>query len=159
MRIKSFIISYSQLFLAGKGFEADKLNSSVENATFRNTEEPMSQLDPTDINGYLEHHHQLIIHSALEDAKKESLAKSTTVFDDYISNLWENQRQAIIKGSGWKRNLKENNASISNSLNLDNPIIPEIPFNNNNNNPLPPSNNNNNGSNNNFYINPSFSNV
>lgn len=119
----------------------------------------MSQLDPTDINGYLEHHHQLIIHSALEDAKKESLAKSTTVFDDYISNLWENQRQAIIKGSGWKRNLKENNASISNSLNLDNPIIPEIPFNNNNNNPLPPSNNNNNCSNNNFYINPSFSNV
>lgn len=126
----------------------------------------MSQLDPTDINGYLEHHHQLIIHSALENAKKESLSKSTTVFDDYISNMWENQRQAIIKGSGWKRNLKENNASISNSLNLDNPIIPEIPFNinnNNNNNSNNNSNNSNNNNNNNnnysCYINPSFSNV
>jgi nuclear pore complex protein Nup93 len=57
--------------LAGKGFDADKLSRNLQSVNVKSTFEPLEPLAETDVDGYLRHEYDMIVLTAIEEAKKE----------------------------------------------------------------------------------------
>lgn len=56
--------------LAGKGFDVEKYRRSLSKIDLKTAFEPLEPLAETDIDGYLKHEHNMIILTAIEEAKK-----------------------------------------------------------------------------------------
>ena len=57
--------------LATKGFDAEKLAQNLHAINLKTTFEPLEPLSETDLEGYLRHEHDMIILTAIQEAKKE----------------------------------------------------------------------------------------
>jgi nuclear pore complex protein Nup93 len=57
--------------LAGKGYDAEKLSRSLNSINIKTTFEPLEPIAETDIESYLRHEHDMIILTAIEEAKKK----------------------------------------------------------------------------------------
>ena len=58
-------------FLAGKGVDTDKLNRNLNAINIKTTFEPIQGVEERDIEGYLKHEHELLILTAIEEAKRQ----------------------------------------------------------------------------------------
>jgi hypothetical protein len=57
--------------LARQGFDTEKLTQNLSSIDLKTTFEPLESISETDLESYLKHEHELIVLSAIEEAKKE----------------------------------------------------------------------------------------
>lgn len=61
----------SQYLLASKGFNLDNLSRNLTSIDLRRTFEPQEALAETDLDGFLRHEHEMLLLTAIEEAKQE----------------------------------------------------------------------------------------
>lgn len=66
-----FFITQSILLLAGRNFDAQGLQKSLQALSIKTSYEPLEAIADTDIEAFLNHHHEMVIVTAIEEAKKE----------------------------------------------------------------------------------------
>ena len=59
-----------QRLLLSRGYDADSLTEEINTMDFEIIENAAEKLESTDIEGYLAHHHDMIILGAIEDARR-----------------------------------------------------------------------------------------
>jgi hypothetical protein len=57
--------------LSKKGFDTEKLQVQLSRVELKDTFEPVEPLHETDLEGYLQHEHEMLLLTAIEEAKKE----------------------------------------------------------------------------------------
>lgn len=57
--------------MARQGFDTEKLTQNLSSIDLKTTFEPLESISETDLESYLKHEHELIVLSAIEEAKKE----------------------------------------------------------------------------------------
>lgn len=65
------LFCYRQILLARQGFDTEKLTQNLSSIDLKTTFEPLESISETDLESYLKHEHELIVLSAIEEAKKE----------------------------------------------------------------------------------------
>jgi nuclear pore complex protein Nup93 len=65
------LVLHRNYLLSGSGVDAEKLSRNLHAIDLKSTFEPIQTITDTDIDAYLKHEHNLIILTAIEEAKKE----------------------------------------------------------------------------------------
>lgn len=61
----------SQYLLSKKGYDTEKLQVKLSRVELKDSFEPIEPLHETDLEGYLQHEHEMLLLTAIEEAKKE----------------------------------------------------------------------------------------
>lgn len=134
----------AQRMLARSGYDPEKLTKDLTRINLQRSFEPYQPLGDTDVEGYLKHHHDIVILTAIEEAKKSTILQSKENFDRVIDDDWSKARQTLTASFAqewgkyaapdWSGNtpMRRGNKPISQmgdrSMVLS-PIAPRTPFN------------------------------
>ena len=67
-----FLFWYSsQYLLSKKGYDTEKLQVKLSRVELKDSFEPIEPLHETDLEGYLQHEQEMLLLTAIEEAKKE----------------------------------------------------------------------------------------
>ncbi|KAL6074513.1 Nucleoporin nup93 [Balamuthia mandrillaris] len=97
---KSATKNMGQSLLAEKRFDAEKLARSLNAINLKTTFGPLEPLSETDVEGYLKHEHNMIILTAIQEAKNETI---TRFKENYVRNMerdWENSKPDLLEALG-----------------------------------------------------------
>jgi hypothetical protein len=64
------------------------------------------RLDCTDLDGYLSHHHDMIILTAMNDARRRSQARERSVQRKWLLDNWSSSRQSFLESLGHRPQLR-----------------------------------------------------
>eukprot|EP00742_Colponemidia_sp_Colp-10_P004545 GILJ01004851.1.p1 GENE.GILJ01004851.1~~GILJ01004851.1.p1 ORF type:complete len:905 (+),score=132.16 GILJ01004851.1:60-2717(+) len=82
--------------LAGKGFNSEKLDRELKQLHLKKTFEPLEPLGETDVDSYLQHHHDMIILAAMEEAKHETISKFQDSTLRFMQQEWEESKKLML---------------------------------------------------------------
>ncbi|CAK4932188.1 unnamed protein product [Aphanomyces euteiches] len=80
----------AQFLLAGRGFDAEKLSRELKQSELKASFEPKDPLGDCDLEGFLRHHHEMIVVTAIEEA----MAATTRSAQQSALNSLNNEFQA-----------------------------------------------------------------
>ena len=83
--------------LAQQNFNAEDLNRSVQHMDLQAREVMSKELGDTDIPGYLKHHYDMIVITAVDEAAKSALEDAESVQSSWMNAEWGDQRQGNKK--------------------------------------------------------------
>jgi nuclear pore complex protein Nup93 len=66
-----FSILISQILLASRGVDPEKLRKILTTIDLKTAYEPLEPIEETDVEGYLKHEQELIILTAIEESKRD----------------------------------------------------------------------------------------
>eukprot|EP00029_Vermamoeba_vermiformis_P006383 TRINITY_DN2483_c0_g1_i2.p1 TRINITY_DN2483_c0_g1~~TRINITY_DN2483_c0_g1_i2.p1 ORF type:complete len:833 (-),score=260.37 TRINITY_DN2483_c0_g1_i2:26-2524(-) len=97
----------AQILLARQGFDTEKLTQNLSSIDLKTTFEPLESISETDLESYLKHEHELIVLSAIEEAKKETIEQYNSNFISRMEDEWEEKKREIIEmltqtGPAWE---------------------------------------------------------
>ena len=93
--------------LAGRGFDADKVAQTLNSIQVTQAFEPMQPLEDTDVEGYLKNEHELMIVSAMEESRRETMSSFQTHFEARLRSDWEVSKKRIFESIGHLRMLND----------------------------------------------------
>eukprot|EP00636_Phaeomonas_parva_P018277 CAMPEP_0118865930 /NCGR_PEP_ID=MMETSP1163-20130328/10014_1 /TAXON_ID=124430 /ORGANISM="Phaeomonas parva, Strain CCMP2877" /LENGTH=139 /DNA_ID=CAMNT_0006800199 /DNA_START=308 /DNA_END=724 /DNA_ORIENTATION=- len=74
--------------LAERNFNAEELTRNVRHLELQAQYEPMEPLGQTDIAGYLQHHHEMVIITAIEETKLAAARDAAAAQDQWLLDDW-----------------------------------------------------------------------
>lgn len=89
------------VLLASKGINTDELGRGLAEIHVKAAAlEPMEQIRSTDVEGFLRNQHEMILLTAIEDAKKETLRSYQENYQSYLSSEWNQTKHELLEGLG-----------------------------------------------------------
>ena len=82
--------------LARRGYDADKLARSLNAIDLRTPFEPLDALADTDVVGYLQHQHELVVVTAVMEAKKETVASFERAYVASLEAEWDEKKRELL---------------------------------------------------------------
>jgi nuclear pore complex protein Nup93 len=76
------------MLLANKGFDATRIARALQSIDLKSTFEPLDAIDDTDLDAYLQHQHDLLILTAIEEAKRLTSDEFHTSFMQQMEEDW-----------------------------------------------------------------------
>ncbi|KAJ3383827.1 hypothetical protein HDU92_003919 [Lobulomyces angularis] len=92
--------------LANKGYDAEKVAETLEQIDFAGTFESLNPIQDTDVESYLQHQHEIIVLSAVEDGRKQCVDDFEINFEKNLTRDWEISRKRIFEELGQRKALK-----------------------------------------------------
>eukprot|EP00941_MAST-03F_sp_MAST-3F-sp1_P004560 g4560.t1 len=86
----------AQRMLARSGYDPEKLQKDLVRINLQRSFEPYEPLGDTDVEGYLKHHHDIVILTAIEEAKKSTVLQSQENFDRVMDDDWQKAKATMI---------------------------------------------------------------
>lgn len=83
--------------LAQRSFDAEELSREITSMELDAHYQPVQPLGATDIEGYLSHHHDMILVTAIEEAKKSVEEDFHAVIDSWQWEKWQADKDEILK--------------------------------------------------------------
>ena len=93
--------------LAGRGFDAEKLNHELNAIELKASYEPLEPLGATDIEEYLRHHHDMVVLTAVLETGKETDEFCDELAQKQLDSDWELAKKSLIEDMGHYRGKYE----------------------------------------------------
>eukprot|EP00164_Ancoracysta_twista_P017493 GFYU01029826.1.p1 GENE.GFYU01029826.1~~GFYU01029826.1.p1 ORF type:complete len:663 (-),score=185.63 GFYU01029826.1:114-2102(-) len=100
-----------RILLSQNGIDIEKLNRTVNEIDLKPTYQPLEEIKTTDIASFLRHQHHMIIVSAIEEAKKDTIHQFERDYVNHLEATWEKERQDIRLRAGqqqWREGYDKN---------------------------------------------------
>ena len=97
----------AQYLLACRGFNVEKQQRSITAISVKNDFEPVEALADTDLDGYLKHRREIIICTAIEEAKKNTIEQFEESSLQNMFRDWEDRRSQVLEMLGHLRRPEE----------------------------------------------------
>lgn len=98
-------IDKANFLLAAKGIDAEKLSKELQAFELSPEFQPETPLGETDIDGYLTHHHEMIILTAIEDVNRRTMAATHDRMNQAMIDDFEAAKQRLLEDLGGAKQL------------------------------------------------------
>lgn len=98
--------------LAQRTFDAEGLSREVKAIQLKSHYDPMEKLDSTDIDGYLAHHQDMIVLTALDEAKRISEDDIQDLQRRWAAEEWSKSRKHFLESLGLRSQRWSSDSSI-----------------------------------------------
>ncbi|CAM9251977.1 unnamed protein product, partial [Chrysoparadoxa australica] len=88
--------------LSTRNFDAEQLGTEVTSMQLQATYEPLEPLGETDIDGYLAHHHDMIVVTAVQEANKAAQDMALLQQKEWEWDDWRRGKQLLMEDMGHK---------------------------------------------------------
>ncbi|KAJ0411031.1 hypothetical protein ATCC90586_003633 [Pythium insidiosum] len=93
-------VDKANFLLAAKGIDAEKLSKELQSFELTPGFEPETPLGQTDIDGYLTHHHEMIILTAIEDVNRRTMEATHERMNQAMIDDFERAKQQLLEDLG-----------------------------------------------------------
>uniref|UniRef100_A0AAV1T126 Nuclear pore protein n=1 Tax=Peronospora matthiolae TaxID=2874970 RepID=A0AAV1T126_9STRA len=90
----------ANFLLAAKGIDAEKLRKELEHFELSQELEPQTVLGETDLEGYLAHHHEMIVLTAIEDVTRRTVEAVHDRMNCAMIDDFEGDKQRLLESLG-----------------------------------------------------------
>uniref|UniRef100_M4BKV2 Nuclear pore protein n=1 Tax=Hyaloperonospora arabidopsidis (strain Emoy2) TaxID=559515 RepID=M4BKV2_HYAAE len=90
----------ANFLLAAKGIDAEKLRKELEHFELSQELEPQTVLGETDLEGYLAHHHEMIVLTAIEDVTRRTVEAVHDRMNRAMIDDFEEDKQRLLESLG-----------------------------------------------------------
>lgn len=98
-------VDKANFLLAAKGIDAEKLSKELQAFELAPEFQPETPLGDTDIEGYLTHHHEMIILTAIEDVNRRTMAATHDRMNQAMIDDFEQAKQRLLEDLGGSKQL------------------------------------------------------
>uniref|UniRef100_K3WG49 Nuclear pore protein n=1 Tax=Globisporangium ultimum (strain ATCC 200006 / CBS 805.95 / DAOM BR144) TaxID=431595 RepID=K3WG49_GLOUD len=98
-------IDKANFLLAAKGIDAEKLSKELQAFEITPEFQPETPLGETDIEGYLTHHHEMIILTAIEDVNRRTMEATHDRMNQAMIDDFEIAKQRLLEDLGGSKQL------------------------------------------------------
>ncbi|KAI9915124.1 hypothetical protein PsorP6_008388 [Peronosclerospora sorghi] len=98
-------VNKANFLLAAKGIDAEKLNKELEQFEIAHEFEPETPLGDTDLEGYLAHHHEMIVLTAIEDVNRRTMETTHDRMNRAMIDDFEGAKQRLLEELGGAKEL------------------------------------------------------
>lgn len=95
----------ANFLLASKGIDAEKLSKDLQAFELAPEFQPETPLGATDIDGYLTHHHEMIILTAIEDVNRRTMEATHDRMNQAMIDDFELAKQRLLEDLGGAKQL------------------------------------------------------
>jgi hypothetical protein len=89
-----------RMLLSERKFDSDGLTHDISSMDFEAVVDAAEKLESTDIEGYLAHHHDIIILGAVEDARRAAEDDAQTMERRWAASNWKSAREEFLQNLG-----------------------------------------------------------
>ncbi len=104
--------SKGDLLMAQRGFNVEKYRRALNAIDLKAAFEPLEPLRETDIDGYLRHEHNMILLSAVEEAKKLTSNHFYKNYDNYLDQDWRSAKIELVRILDLNHGSEKNGQSV-----------------------------------------------
>ncbi|CAH0475707.1 unnamed protein product [Peronospora belbahrii] len=90
----------ANFLLASKGINAEKLSQELEQFEITQAFEPETPLGETDLEGYLAHHHEMIVLTAMEDVNRQTIQATHDHMNRAMIDDFEDTKKRLLEDLG-----------------------------------------------------------
>ena len=87
----------ANFLLASKGIDAEKLSKELQQFEIASEFEPETPLGETDLEGYLAHHHEMIVLTAIEDVNRRTVEATHDRMNRAMIDDFEDAKQRLLE--------------------------------------------------------------
>ncbi|TYZ59692.1 hypothetical protein PybrP1_007909 [[Pythium] brassicae (nom. inval.)] len=98
-------VDKANFLLAAKGIDAEKLSKELQAFELAPEFQPETPLGETDIEGYLTHHHEMIILTAIEDVSRRTMEATHDRMNQAMIDDFEAAKQRLLEDLGGAKHL------------------------------------------------------
>ncbi|RLN69275.1 hypothetical protein BBP00_00000485 [Phytophthora kernoviae] len=95
----------ANFLLAAKGIDAEKLSKELQSFEIAPEFEPETPLGETDLEGYLAHHHEMIVLTAIEDVNQRTVEATHDRMNRAMIDDFEEAKQRLLEDLGGAKQL------------------------------------------------------
>ncbi|KAG6609964.1 nuclear pore complex protein Nup93-like protein [Phytophthora cinnamomi] len=95
----------ANFLLAAKGIDAEKLSKELQHFEIAPEFEPETPLGETDLEGYLAHHHEMIVLTAIEDVNRRTVEATHDRMNRAMIDDFEDAKQRLLEDLGGAKQL------------------------------------------------------
>ncbi|RLN72634.1 hypothetical protein BBJ28_00018322 [Nothophytophthora sp. Chile5] len=95
----------ANFLLAAKGIDAEKLSKELQAFDIAPEFEPETPLGETDLDGYLAHHHEMIVLTAIEDVNRRTMEATHDRMNRAMIDDFEGAKQRLLEDLGGAKQL------------------------------------------------------
>ncbi|KUG00565.1 Nuclear pore complex protein Nup93 [Phytophthora nicotianae] len=95
----------ANFLLAAKGIDAEKLSKELKQFEIAPEFEPETPLGETDLEGYLAHHHEMIVLTAIEDVNRRTVEATHDRMNRAMIDDFEDAKQRLLEDLGGAKQL------------------------------------------------------
>lgn len=95
----------ANFLLAAKGIDAEKLSKELQQFEIAPEFEPETPLGETDLEGYLAHHHEMIVLTAIEDVNRRTVEATHDRMNRAMIDDFEDAKQRLLEDLGGAKTL------------------------------------------------------
>jgi nuclear pore complex protein Nup93 len=95
----------ANFLLAAKGIDAEKLSKELQQFEIAPEFEPETPLGETDLEGYLAHHHEMIVLTAIEDVNRRTVEATHDRMNRAMIDDFEDAKQRLLEDLGGAKQL------------------------------------------------------
>lgn len=95
----------ANFLLASKGIDAEKLSKELKQFEIAPEFEPETPLGETDLEGYLAHHHEMIVLTAIEDVNRRTVESIHDRMNRALIDEFEDAKQRLLEDLGGAKQL------------------------------------------------------
>ncbi|GMF09485.1 unnamed protein product [Phytophthora lilii] len=95
----------ANFLLAAKGIDAEKLSKELQQFEIAPEFEPATPLGETDLEGYLAHHHEMIVLTAIEDVNRRTVEATHDRMNRAMIDDFEDAKQRLLEDLGGAKQL------------------------------------------------------
>ncbi|KAK1945172.1 Nuclear pore complex protein Nup93 [Phytophthora citrophthora] len=95
----------ANFLLASKGIDAEKLSKELQHFEIAPEFEPETPLGETDLEGYLAHHHEMIVLTAIEDVNRRTVEATHDRMNRAMIDDFEDAKQRLLEDLGGAKQL------------------------------------------------------
>ncbi|XP_049849579.1 nuclear pore complex protein Nup93-like [Schistocerca gregaria] len=95
----------AQYLLMKRGYDLERSQRDLNAIDIRSTLESVETCYETDLEGYLQHEHEALLLTAIEEAKKETVEYFSTNFSAYMNGEWEETKKELIEFFNQKESI------------------------------------------------------
>eukprot|EP01137_Pigoraptor_chileana_P033875 Opistho-2@25511 len=89
-----------QYLLATHGIDPEESKRNLDALNLKTTFEPLEPVEDTDVQSYLRHEYDMLILTAIEEAKKNTIAEFNANHSRNMVNQWEAEKREILETLG-----------------------------------------------------------
>lgn len=113
--------------LADRGFDAEKLNNQLSEIELQTAYEPTETLGETDIESYLQHHHNMIVLTAIEESILSTKKSCDAVMMNALSSDWELSKNRLMDKMGRVRGSFQGSEYTQKEKKVEDAASPYVP--------------------------------
>lgn len=104
--------------LAEHKFHLPHFAANVKDMRVEAHHDPMGVLEVTDLDGYLDHHHQMIARTAIEESKKGADETVQKMQKGWVEEDWNKSRAMFFESLGFRSRIPKKESKLQNQLSI-----------------------------------------